>query len=150
MDTPIIRNGIIDHMSAETKKEALCQLVEKLKDHDKIIDPRSFYYDVIEREEMASTYIGFEIGFAHGKSKYAKEVGICIGRLNAPIVWDEESGDRVKTIILAAVPEHEAVHTHMKILAALSRSIMHKEFRDKLQESSEEEIYMLMKKVFAE
>lgn len=72
---------------------------------------------------------------------------MCFGRTRGPVVWNEESGDTVDLVILIAVPLCEAGDTHMKILANLSRKLMHEEFRDSLRKSDREQVYNILSEV---
>ena len=74
-------------------------------------------------------------------------VNICFGRTKEPVVWNEESGETADLIILIAVPLSEAGDTHLKILANLSRRLMHEEFRESLRSSTREQVYTILEEV---
>ena len=48
---------------------------------------------------------------------------------------------------MIAVPLSEAGNTHMKILASLSRKLMHEEFRESLRNSSKEQVFAILTEV---
>ena len=64
-----------------------------------------------------------------------------------PVVWNEESGETADLVILIAVPAKEAGDTHMKILANLSRKLMHEDFRESLRNSTKEKVYEILVEV---
>lgn len=87
------------------------------------------------------------MGLPHGKTDHVLEASVCFGRTAEPVVWNEESGETADLIILIACPLAEAGDTHMKILANLSRKLMHEEFRESLRNSDEEQVYQILTEV---
>lgn len=142
---PIInRNCIFHETSAMTKKEILSKMVKKFEVEGYLSDTDAFYEDILKREEVFSTYIGFEIGLPHGKSKAVKEAGLVVARLDNPIDWETENKDKVDFIIMIAVKEGEGNDLHLQILSKLSRMLMHEEFRAELKNSDEDALYQLL------
>lgn len=113
----------------------------------KITDTEEFYKDVLAREAISPTFVGFDMGLPHGKTDHVLEASVCFGRTAEPVVWNEESGETADLIILIACPLAEAGDTHMKILANLSRKLMHEEFRESLRNSDEEQVYQILTEV---
>ena len=70
---------------------------------------------------------------------------MCIRDRN-PVAWTED-GETVDLVIMIAVPLSEAGNTHMKILASLSRKLMHEEFRESLRNSSKEQVFAILTEV---
>ena len=127
-----------------TKNEILSKMVKQFEVEGYLTDTDVFYEDILKREEVFSTYIGFEIGFPHGKSKAVKEAGLVVARLDNPVDWETENNDKVDFIIMIAVKEGEGNDLHLQILSKLSRMLMHEEFRAELKNSDEDALYQLL------
>ena len=65
--------------------------------------------------------------------------------MNNKIDWQSLDGESVGLVFLLAVPEECQGDQHLKIIAGLSRKLVHQEFRDTLkQASSDREIVELL------
>ena len=122
-------------------------LAAELGKAGKITDTEEFYNDVLAREAISPTFVGFDMGLPHGKTDHVLEASVCFGRTAEPVVWNEESGESADLIILIACPLAEAGDTHMKILANLSRKLMYEEFRESLRNSTKEQVYEILTEV---
>lgn len=140
-------NCIVFDIDADGKSDVIMTLVKELYAAGRITDTGKFYEDVLAREAITPTYVGFDMGLPHGKTDNVLEASVCFGRTKKPVVWNEESGETADLIILIAVPMLEAGDTHLKILANLSRKLMHEEFRESLRTSTKEEVYNLLTEV---
>lgn len=147
MSKLISENCIVFDIDAAEKKDVIRALVKELHTAGKITDEEEFFQDVLDREAIAPTYVGFDMGLPHGKTDHVLEASVAFGRTVKPVVWNEESGEAADLVILIAVPLSEAGNTHMKILANLSRRLMHEEFRDSLRQSTKEEVYQILSEV---
>lgn len=143
---PIINRNCIFHETEKfTKKEILKKMVEKLEAEGYLTDETVFYEDILKREEVFSTYIGYKIGLPHGKSQAVKEAGIAVTKLDRPISWETEEQDEVSLILMIAVKEGEGNDLHLQILSKLSRLLMHEDFRGQLKDSDEDALYQLLR-----
>ncbi len=142
----INKNCIVFDIRGE-KKDVVHRLAVELGKAGKITDTEEFYKDVLAREAISPTFVGFDMGLPHGKTDHVLEASVCFGRTAEPVVWNEESGETADLIILIACPLAEAGDTHMKILANLSRKLMHEEFRESLRNSDEEQVYQILTEV---
>lgn len=142
----INKNCIVFDIRGE-KKDVIHRLAVELGKAGMITDTEEFYKDVLAREAISPTFVGFDMGLPHGKTDHVLEASVCFGRTAEPVVWNEESGETADLIILIACPLAEAGDTHMKILANLSRKLMHEEFRESLRNSDEEQVYQILTEV---
>lgn len=94
-----IEEAILVNFQGEmTKEELLEQMVLRLE-HEGYVLP-GYMHSVKEREQMSSTEIP-DIAVPHGNPKYVSKLKLVIGRLDAPVRWDEE---QVSIIFMLAVP----------------------------------------------
>ena len=129
-------------IDAKNKGEALKTMIAELKRHDYITDEQGFEDDIYHREKEMATYIGHGIGLPHSQSKYVTHPAVVIGRLEQSIVWSGD--DQAKLIFMIAVPREARGNLHLKILANLSRMLIHDDFREKLETASPEEVVEMM------
>lgn len=138
---PIVKKEcILSDVDVKTKDELLNLMVDKFNKEGYLTDREVFYQDILKREEVFPTFIGFETGIPHGKSKAAVSAGLCVCKLKNDIVWNED-GDLVKLVIMIAVKDEPGGNQHLAILAKLSRLLMHEDFREKIQTGTTDQIY---------
>lgn len=129
-------------IDSNNKQEALETMISELKNHHYITDEKGFEKDVYQRESEMATYIGHGIGLPHSQSKFVTHPAVAIGRLKKPIVWS--GNDKVNLIFMIAVPREARGNLHLKILANLSRMLIHDDFREKLKTASPEQVIEMM------
>ena len=131
-------------IAAEDKLNLIQLMVDKFDSEGYLCDKEQFHKDVLEREEIFSTYIDYGIGIPHGKSNGVKEPGVCIARLKNPIPWTDEENEKADLVIMIAVRNHSDSNLHMQILSKLSRNLMHKEFRTLMKQGEKDDIYQAL------
>lgn len=127
-------------LDAKDKNSVLDEMIRLLVDDNVVTDKNKFKEDILAREELSNTGIGFEIAIPHAKSKAVKEARIAIGITNNGIDYGSIDGQDIKMIFMIAVSEDQS-DLHLKALANLSRKLMHDEFRESiLNAKTEKEI----------
>jgi PTS system nitrogen regulatory IIA component len=122
-------------LKAKTKEEVLEELVKILKKNDVVEDERGFLEVVKKREEEFSTGIGYGVAIPHGKSNLVKKPAIVFGKSRQGIDYNSMDGKPAHLFFLIAVPDNSN-ELHLKVLADLSRALMHKEVREALEKAS--------------
>ena len=142
----VINEKLIDlALEADSKMTAINVLAERINQEGRLHDYAGYVESVIERENLTTTGIGFGIAIPHGKSRYVKETTVAFGRLTDKVDWQSLDGENVGLVFLLAVPEECQGDQHLKIIAGLSRKLVHQEFRDTLQQAaSDQEIVNLL------
>ncbi|SHJ55685.1 PTS sugar transporter subunit IIA [Paramaledivibacter caminithermalis] len=130
----IIDINLIDlNLNCLNKEDAIISMANLLEKCGRLNNKEEYINEVIRREKLSSTGIGFGIGIPHGKSNAVKVPSLVFGRTKQGIEWQSLDGKPVNIIFLIAVPE-KASNQHLKILASLSRKLMNQEFRKQLSE----------------
>lgn len=142
----IERECVIFNIKEREKNSVISKMVQALKECGKLNDDEIFLQDVFDREALSATSMGFDIGIPHGKSDEVISPAVCFGRLQEPVIWNDETGETAQIIILIAVPKNDESNLHLKILSNLARKLMHEDFRNTLLNENEDCIYELMKK----
>ena len=136
----IIEQDLIDlRLTCKDKTSVIRKLAQRLQQAGRIDQGYEFVEAVEARETVTSTGIGFGLAIPHGKSDAVKRASVAFGRCATDIEWQSHDGAPVRLVFLIAVPKLAADNQHLKILALLSRRLMHEEFRQRLLECSEPE-----------
>lgn len=143
---PIIKKeNILFDVKAKNKEEMINQMVGLFSKGGYLSDKDQFRKDVLAREEIFPTYIGFGIGVPHGKSKGVKNAGLCVAKLKNAIQWtDDEEPD---FIIMIAVGDEEKGEFHLQLLSKVTRLMMHEDFRNTLKNGTKESVYEALNKI---
>ncbi|MBO1308169.1 PTS sugar transporter subunit IIA [Enterococcus sp. 669A] len=144
--TKVITKELVDLATAgENSQQVIETLAQRIDTTGRISNYEGYLQSVLDREELTSTAIGFGIAIPHGKSPHVKECTVAFGRLSQPVDWNSLDGKEVEMAFLLAVPEECAGDEHLKIIAGLSRKLVHEDFREMLRTSaSEEEIVQVI------
>jgi fructose-specific phosphotransferase system IIA component len=126
----------IDH---QDKEEVIQELAKLIRQENRLNQPEDYIVEVLRREELASTAIGYGLAIPHGKCKAVNVPTVAFGRLNKGIDWNSMDGEPVHMVFLLAVPEEAASDHHLKILAALARKFLDEDFRSSLLTIEDEE-----------
>ncbi|HHW13187.1 MAG TPA: PTS transporter subunit EIIA [Firmicutes bacterium] len=132
-------------LKATSKEEAINELAALMAAGGYLHDVDEYIAAVMEREAIGSTGVGMGVAIPHGKSKAVREACVAFGKSEPGVDFSGPDGP-AHLIFLIAVPEN-ADNQHLKILANLSRMLIHEEVRSKLkQATSHEEVLNALNK----
>ena len=142
---PIIKKeNILFDVDAKDKADMIEQVVEAFSKEGYLSDKERFHKDVLAREEIFPTYIGFGIGIPHGKSSGAIDAGLCVAKPKNPVVWNDD--ESVDIVIMIAVSDEGKGEFHLQLLSKLSRLMMHEDFRNELKNGTKDQVYETLMK----
>lgn len=134
-------------MKAKTKKEAILELSELLKENGIIKDVDDFSSDVFQREKEGITGIGNGVAIPHGKSASVIQTSLVVGKVETPISWESLDEQPVKVIILFAVKDTDANTVHIKLLQKVAMLLAEDTIIEKMnQATSKTELMELLAK----
>ncbi|MEI8198583.1 MAG: PTS sugar transporter subunit IIA [Eubacteriales bacterium] len=128
----IAENLIALDLAAADKQQIIQILAEKAAKAGRINSVSKYASAVMQREFDYSTAIGFGTAISHGKSDSVIDPFLMFATLKVTN-WLGQDNEPVNMIFLIGVPADAPSIIHLKILARLSRLIMHREFRAALQ-----------------
>ncbi|WP_410514626.1 fructose PTS transporter subunit IIA [Paenibacillus sp. BR2-3] len=135
-------------MQVGSKEETIAKMTEGLKLSGSVSDAEQYVSDVLAREATGSTGIGFGVAIPHGKSSGVVKPGLAVARMAGPTDWDSLDGTPVSIVFLIAVPKENVGNEHLQILVALSRKLIHDDFRQSLLDAgSKQEIIDILKNI---
>ena len=115
-------------LRATTKIEALQELSNVASKSPLVKDPTQLFKDVLDREELVTTGVGYGVAFPHAKTRATKGIVIVFGRSQQGIEFDAIDGRPVKLFFLIAAPE-DAIGAHLNVMARLSYMMKQEENR---------------------
>ncbi len=124
----LIRLGSASRSADEAIKE-LCDLLEL---GGRVENASALEEAVWKREETYATDLGFGFAIPHGKAAAVKTSSIAFLRPARPIRWSGKGTAPVRAVLLIAIPENLKGEDHLRLIARLSRRLMHEDFREML------------------
>lgn len=128
-------NLITFDLKATTKDKVIEELVDLAASSPLVKDREDLLKDIINRENMVTTGIGYGVAFPHAKTRATKGIVIAFGRSHEGIDFEAMDKKPVYVFFLIAAPE-DAIGAHLNVMARLSYIMKSAENRDKLMEVS--------------
>lgn len=129
----IINENLIElDVKAKDKVELIKELAKVIDKENRLNSYDEYVEEVIHRESLTTTGVGFGIAIPHGKCEAVKVPTVAFGRIKDGVDWNSLDGEPVYIVFLLAVPLESASNEHLKILAALSRKLLKDDFRESL------------------
>ncbi len=126
----LVRLGSASRSAAEAIRE-LCAMLEL---DGRVRDALALEEAAWRREETYATDLGLGFALPHAKSPAVREAAVAFLRPSRPFRWAAGSGTPVRGVLLIAVPEGGG-EEHLRLIAGLSRRLVHGEFRRALLEA---------------
>jgi len=121
----IQEQNILTNLQAETKEEAIEQLVDhliKTRPRLRHIDRDQLLRSVLEREAEVSTCLGSGLSIPHGDLSDSDEMAGAMALSSEGLNFQTPDGKPIHCIVLLATPEGER-DRHLQVLAGLARAI---------------------------
>jgi len=131
-------------LKAKTKREVMEELVDLATRSNMIKDRDDLLEDILAREELVTTGVGYGVAFPHAKTSAAKGIVIAFGRSEKGIEFDAMDHQPVQLFFLIAAPE-DAVGAHLNVMSSLSFLMRSEDNRAKLKKAgSQSDVLALM------
>ena len=108
-------------LDVNSKVEMLTRLTDLLEEQGKLNDRKSFFDDVLWREEQGPTGIGMGVAIPHGKSSGVNQTALA-----------SLEDEAVTVVILFAVTDGDSNVLHIKLLQHVAMLLAHESFAEKL------------------
>ena len=118
-------------LAATTKSEVIEELVELASKSKLVKDKALLLKDIITRENLVTTGVGYGVAFPHAKTKATKGIVIAFGRSDKGVDFEAMDRQSVNLFFLIAAPE-DAIGAHLKVMAHLSYLMKSEKNREKL------------------
>ncbi len=121
------------NIEAKTKNEVIEELVELAAQSKLVKDKDQLLKDIITRENLVTTGVGYGVAFPHAKTKTTRGIVIAFGRSDEGIDFEAMDKQLVNLFFLIAAPE-DAIGAHLKVMAHLSYLMKSEKNREKLMQ----------------
>jgi len=118
-------------LKSTDKEGVIRELVELASQSPLVKDKEDLYKDVVERENLVTTGVGYGVAFPHAKTRAARGIVIAFGRTDEGVDFDAMDKKPVHLFFLIAAPE-DAIGAHLNVMARLSFIMKSVENREKL------------------
>ena len=133
LDAEVIAPELIRLNSmSRTADEAIKELCDLLELNGRVEDAHALEEVVWQREQVYATDLGFGFAIPHGKAATVRASSIAFLRPRRPLKWLGKNAEPVRAVLLIAVPATAKGEEHLKLIARLSRRLMHEDFRRQL------------------
>lgn len=126
---------VVFNLKANAKKDVIEELVNLVSSSNMVKDAEQLLTDVIDRENLVTTGVGYGVAFPHAKTRSVKGIVIAFGRSTKGIDFDAMDHKPVHLFFLIAAPE-DAIGAHLNVMARLSYLMKSEKNRQKLMEAS--------------
>jgi fructose-specific phosphotransferase system IIA component len=127
----VVPERIID-LKSRTKNEVLRELFRVLEKAPEITDGKDLERSIIERENVLTTGIGFEIAVPHVQLRSVRNFVMAIGRCNEGIDFDSLDGKPVKLVIMIASSDKQERNEFLKVLGTVVLLFKDESFRKRV------------------
>lgn len=134
-------NAISLKLKAQTKREALVELVELLESGHGFNSQGEILDRVMRREAMMSTALFPGAAIPHGKARSAERMAAACGVSPAGVAFESEDGLPTHLFVLLVSPE-SATTQHVKLLANISRLLKEERVRRSLSGADSAEAFL--------
>lgn len=118
-------------LKGKSKNEVIAELVDLAAKSKLVKDRDELYKDVVEREKLVTTGVGYGVAFPHAKTKSVKGILIAFGRSTTGVDFEAMDKKPVHLFFLIAAPE-DAIGAHLNVMARLSYLMKDEKIREKL------------------
>lgn len=119
------------NIKSKSKPDTIKELVQLLGNSPMVKDPEQLLTDIMERENLVTTGVGYGVAFPHAKTKAVKGIVIGFGRSVSGLEFDAMDHKPVNLFFIIAAPE-DAIGAHLNVMARLSYLMKSEENRQKL------------------
>jgi fructose-specific phosphotransferase system IIA component len=108
-------------LPAGDKEAVIRSMVGILSRSPNLTNREEFLRDVLAREELVTTGVGYGVAFPHAKSEAVKSVVFAFGRTEEGVDFGALDGEPVRLIFLIGAPKHqEPSRIYLNLMARLS------------------------------
>ncbi|UCE25486.1 MAG: PTS sugar transporter subunit IIA [Candidatus Zixiibacteriota bacterium] len=126
---------VVFNLKAGGKDELIEELVNLVSSSNMVKDADQLLKDVIDRENLVTTGVGYGVAFPHAKTRAVKGIIIAFGRSAKGVDFDAMDHKPVHLFFLIAAPE-DAIGAHLNVMARLSYLMKSEQNRSRLMEAS--------------
>ncbi len=121
-------------LKAQTKRDALREIIELLRANDALPSPEEFLSAVLAREKVSSTVAEHGVAFPHARTDLVQEIVLGVGRSQAGIPFGDED-QLTHLIFLVGVPQ-QMIQDYLVCVGTLARLVSKDQIRAALMKAT--------------
>ncbi|MGL5677347.1 MAG: PTS fructose transporter subunit IIABC [Cellulosilyticaceae bacterium] len=137
----IKKEGINLAFKADSKEEAINQLVDLMAKTGNLKDKEAYKQGILAREAQSTTGIGEGIAIPHAKNKGVQNPGLAVARAVDGVEFESLDDQKAKLFFMIAAPENGA-NVHLDMLSRLSVLLMDESFLEELLQAKSKEDFL--------
>lgn len=122
-------------LNAASKKRAIEEVAQIISRNLPYLPSDQIFENLIAREKMGSTAIGYGIAIPHCRMKQCRNITGGLFKLHQPVDFNALDGTDVNILFVLLVPEDET-DAHLQTLAMLASRFESDQYRNNLQKST--------------
>lgn len=126
-----LNHHLVLFLEAQTRDDALRELVDAALHLNKLQDPAGFYQALVDREKVVTTGIGMGVAIPHAKLPILDDFFIVIGILKKGVDWKALDGAPVRLIFMIGGPDDKQTE-YLQILSGLTATLKGEDRRKKM------------------
>uniref|UniRef100_A0A832I2Z2 PTS sugar transporter subunit IIA n=1 Tax=Eiseniibacteriota bacterium TaxID=2212470 RepID=A0A832I2Z2_UNCEI len=134
-------SAIVLRLQARSKREAIVELVDTLEAAHGFHSQGEILSEVMKREDMMTTGIGYGVAIPHGKARAATRPAAAFGVAPEGLDFDAVDGAPVHLVVLLVAPRNAAPE-HVRVLGNVSRLLKEESVRRALREADSPESFL--------
>jgi fructose-specific phosphotransferase system IIA component len=119
-------------LQSASKEDVINELVELATRSKLVRDKDLLLEEVLKREKLVTTGVGWGVAFPHAKTKAMKGIVIAFGRSTDGVDFGAMDGKPVHLFFMIAAPE-DTIGAHLNVMARLSFLMKSPDNRERLQ-----------------
>ena len=132
------KNMVCMDLPGNSKQEVIEALLDVIMKTGKVKDRNAALKCILDREEKMSTGVQEGVAIPHGKTEAVDELLACVAIKKEGVDFEALDGKMSLIFIMTLSPENK-IGPHVQFLAEISRSLKHKEIREKMMSASSED-----------
>ena len=117
-------------LAAANEEEAIRAVTALLAGHPAVIDAARLATEILEREKLSPTAVGYGVAFPHARTEQVREIVLAIGRSRDGVVF-RGANERVHFFFVIAAPPDRAP-PYLALVARLARLLKNDAIRAQL------------------
>lgn len=136
IESLIPEGAILVNPAVSTKGELIRLMVDSLTPSQDVLDGDVLFKDVMAREAMSPTYLGYGCAIPHAHSAAVRTSRVALAILKDGVGFASDPGDRASIVFLLVGPSNSSA-IHLKLLSKIARFLHDADFRNRLSTATD-------------
>lgn len=93
------------NLQSTQRTAALYEVARLLVTHPAVVNFDGFYREMLARDRLETTCIGFAVALPHARTEHVKAISLAIGRSDHPINFGDGPDEKVRLLFMLGTPK---------------------------------------------